>query len=218
MATKHDTKATPATLRNAVAVEPCSSTDTADDAVARTLTRPETQAAGTMQMWEGDNYEVNALSRELRAQLALASRGDLTRAEGMLMAQAHTLDALFNNLARRAHGNFQAGCLEAGDRYMRLALKAQSQCRTTLEAYAETKNPMAGAYVRQANIAAGHQQVNNGMPIPGARAGKKMNPQNELSGSCHELLPDTRASQAESRIDSPVEAVGKLNGTKIRRG
>jgi hypothetical protein len=48
--------------------------------MARTLTRPETQAAATMQMWDG-NYEVNALTRELAGQIAAANRGDLSRTD-----------------------------------------------------------------------------------------------------------------------------------------
>jgi hypothetical protein len=217
MATKRKRKATPAEQRHVISVEPRDSSDTPDDGIARMLTRPETQAAGTMQVWE-HNYEVNALARELTEQIAAASRGDLSRTEGMLMSQAHTLDAIFNNLARWARLNFDAGYLEAGDRLLRLALKSQSQCRTTGETLAEIKNPMAGAYVRQANIAAGDQQVNNGTPAPGSRAGKTENPQIELSRGCYELLPDTRASQAESCIDTRVEAVGEVHRAKILRG
>jgi len=37
--------------------------------------------------------------------------------------------------------------------------EAQSQCRATWEAIAEVKNPRAVAFVRQAYIAAGPQQV-----------------------------------------------------------
>jgi hypothetical protein len=47
---------------------------------------------------------------------------------------------------------------------MRLALKAQSQCRATLETLSVVKNPPSVAFVRQANIANGPQQVNNGPP------------------------------------------------------
>ncbi len=43
----------------------------------------------------GDALEVNALARELMEQVAAVNNGDLKRAEGMLIAQAHTLDALF---------------------------------------------------------------------------------------------------------------------------
>ena len=54
---------------------------------------------------------------------------------------------------------------------MRMALKAQSQCRATLETLATIKNPPA-VFARQANIAQGPQQVNNGMmPAGEPRAG-----------------------------------------------
>jgi hypothetical protein len=44
---------------------------------------------------------------------------------------------------------------------MRLALKAQGQCRVTLETLTAIKNPPAAVFARQANIAHGAQQVNN---------------------------------------------------------
>jgi len=51
----------------------------------------------------------------------------------------------------------------------RLAFKAQSRCRATNETLAEIKNPPSVAFVPQANIAAGHQQVNNGVQASGVR-------------------------------------------------
>jgi hypothetical protein len=44
------------------------------------------------------------LNNELSNQARAANEGDLKRSEGMLMIQAHTLDAIFNNLALRANG------------------------------------------------------------------------------------------------------------------
>jgi hypothetical protein len=81
-----------------------------------------------------------------------------------LAIQAHTLDTIFNELARRSAANV-GEYMEAAERYMRLALKAQSQCRATIETLAEIKNPKPVAFVQQANIANGPQQVNNG-PLP----------------------------------------------------
>ena len=91
-------------------------------------------------------------------QTSAVDKGDLKRAEAMLTAQAHTLDAIFNNLARRA---INAEYMDNLDRYLKLALRAQSQCRATWETLATIKNPPVMGYVRQANIAHGHQQVNN---------------------------------------------------------
>ncbi|MBU1364036.1 MAG: hypothetical protein KKE51_09480 [Gammaproteobacteria bacterium] len=181
-----------------------------DELSARALGKPEVRAARTIQRFEGDNLDINACADELRLQVAAVNDGNMRRPEAMLVAQAHTLDALFSSLALRSQANTTAGFLDAADRYMRLALKAQSQCRTTVEALAEIKNPRPIAFVKQANISNGPQQVNNGTPAP-SHAGEIINQSNELSGEAHELLPDTRASQAESRINQEVEAVGEIH-------
>jgi hypothetical protein len=86
--------------------------------------------------------------------------GDLRDAEGLLLAHAVTLNAIFARCARHAAAALDSQLLEATDRYMRLALKAQSQCRATVETLAIVKNPTT-VFARQANIAQGPQQVNN---------------------------------------------------------
>jgi hypothetical protein len=175
-----------------------------DAAIARKLTRPEVVAAATIQTFDQDSHDVNALVRELSEQTRTVVRGDLSRAEGMLIAQAHTLDQLFGFLARRAHLNLNE-YPDAAEKYLRLAFKAQSQCRATLESLGALKNPPV-VYARQANIAHGPQQVNNG-PV---HARETESPLNEQSEATNELLPDTRASQAARRVDPPMEAVGTV--------
>jgi len=98
----------------------------------------------------------------LRAKAGAVSRGDLSSAESMLIEQAAALNAIFGELTRRSAMNM-GEYLDAADRYMRLALKAQSQCRATLETLATIKAGPA-IFARQANIAHGPQQVNNGTP------------------------------------------------------
>lgn len=78
-----------------------------------------------------------------------------------LTEHAAALDAIFTELARRGALNL-GEYLSASETYLRLALKAQSQCHATLETLAEIKNPHPVAFVQQANIAHGPQQVNNG--------------------------------------------------------
>lgn len=148
----------------------------------------------------------------MQAKVARVQAGDLSGAEAMLTAQATALDAIFTEMARRAALNM-GEYLSVTDTYMRLALKAQSQCRTTLEALAEIKNPRHVAFVKQANIAHGPQQVNNGSTP--SHAGETITQSNELSGGSHELLPDARASQAAGRIDTPLEAVAEIHGAKV---
>ena len=82
--------------------------------------------------------------------------GDLDRIERTLTSQFLTLDAIFANLAERSK---RQEYLKQMETYLRLALKAQAQARSTAEALALLKNPQP--YIKQANIAQGHQQVNN---------------------------------------------------------
>lgn len=96
----------------------------------------------------------------LRAVTQRINGGDLSDAESLLAAQSIVLNTVFLELSRRAALNIGEH-LDASDRYMRLALKAQSQCRATIETLALMKNPPA-VFARQANIANGPQQVNNG--------------------------------------------------------
>lgn len=156
-------------------------------AIARTVLRPTVQAAVTIKEY-GKSYgdlDLGGLIDSLTEQTRASSDGDLKRAEAMLTAQAHTLDAIFNSLARRAALNM-GQYMDACDKYLKLALRAQSQCRTTWEALATIKNPPVMGYVRQANIAHGPQQVNNASAAPDGdpRAGENPNLQNKpcLSG------------------------------------
>ena len=87
--------------------------------------------------------------------------------EGMLYRQAKTLETMFTSLARRAAGNDGLKQFQVN---LTLALKAQAQCRATLEALAEIKNPRSVSFVKQANISGGPQQVNNGIQ-PAQQAG-----------------------------------------------
>ena len=59
-------------------------------------------------------------------------------AEALLTGQAMTLNTIFTHLANVAANTEY---LDKLDRYLRLALKAQGQCRATLETLAAIKNP-----------------------------------------------------------------------------
>ena len=89
-------------------------------------------------------------------------QGDLRASEALLTSQAVALNAIFTHLANVA---VKSEYLDKFERSLRLALKAQSQCRTTIETLAEVKNPRA-VFVRQANVAHGPQQVNNAVRPP----------------------------------------------------
>lgn len=114
-----------------------------------------------------------------------------------LTAQAAAIDAIFPEPARRGALNL-GEYLSASETYFRLALKAQSQCRATLEALAEIKNTHPVAFVQQANIAHGPQQVNYGaVPPHGKRSfNNQTNYHLEVRMSYHRT-PKHRRLQAE---------------------
>lgn len=187
--------------------------ETQDRAIARCLMRPSVQAACTIRTFEKSEHNLNDFIDELTSQVETVNRGDLKRAEAILITQAHTLNELFNNLARRAHGQEY---LKQYETYLRLALKAQSQCRATLETLAAIKNPPI-IYARQANVTTGPQQINNGTAAP-SRAREIESEQTKLSGDGNELLPDTRASGFASRVNPALETVGEIDRADVGRG
>lgn len=153
--------------------------------------------------------------QSLRATIKEVNRGDLSAAETVLVGQAAALNAMFAELARRAGLNMGEH-LSATETYMRLALKAQSQCRATLETLAAIKNPPV-VFARQMNVAHGPQQVNNGqtgaIPPASARPRETVSEPTEL---LEELTDgrtqlDTRATPATGRTHQDMATVGAVN-------
>ena len=133
----------------------------------------------------------------------------ITRGEGMLVAQAHTLDELFQRLTRQALGAEYMSNLET---YLRLALKAQSNARATWEAISRLQNPSIN-YVKQANIAQ-NQQINVG----NTTESEKQNPPSKLlEHEQHERL-DTGTQATPIGADQELEAVGSVNRSANGRG
>ena len=130
---------------------------------AKVALSPTLWAAASLQSWLPLETKptLGALTAELRAQSEAVQGGDLSRAEAMLTAQAHTLDAVFHHLAGRALANM-GEYLGATETYLKLALRAQAQATRTWEVVSAIQNPPVAGYIKQANIAHGHQQVNNG--------------------------------------------------------
>lgn len=176
---------------------------------AQQLLRPTVQASIAIEQYSGvfGDIELDALIEALREQTDAANGGDLNRLEAMLAAQAHTLDAIFNNLARRA---ITSEYLNHLDTYLKLGLRAQSQCRSTIEALGELKSPKQIAFVNQANFAA-TQQVNNAQP----RAGEIKNSPNKLLDQKHEQRLDKRTPSETVSRDPQMETVGAVNRTTV---
>ena len=190
------------------------------EVIARTLTRPEIGAAAIIEAWSPDTHDVNVLAAELAGQVEAVNRGELQRTEGILISQAQALNAIFVNLMRRSM-NQQS--MVQWETYMRMGMKAQSQCRATLQVLAEMKNPRPVAFVKQANINnGGNQQVNNGMP---AGSVKRSAPARQTPFEQSKLLDgvgngstymDTGTTPAAGRGDKALEPVEVVNGAKKR--
>jgi len=143
----------------------------------------------------------------LQDQAAALSRGDMSHVEAMLMNQATALQSLFARLTERAMAQDRISNIEG---FMRVALRAQNQCRATLETLAAIKNPPV-VFAKQANInqGSGNQQVNNGTPAPASHAEKIINQQNELLEVQHgSETVDTRTTGATIGKNPAMASVG----------
>jgi hypothetical protein len=181
--------------------------------LGRTVLRPTVQAAVTLKEYDksyGD-LDLNGLIVALTEQTEASNDGDLRRAEAMLTTQAHTLDAIFNNLATRA---IKAEYMKNLDTYLKLALRAQSQCRATWETLSAIKNPPVMGYVRQANIAHGPQQVNNGASDDTPRTRENQNSQNKLMEQKDGERLDTRTTGKAGKADPAMATVGEVDGAE----
>jgi hypothetical protein len=158
------------------------------------------------------DFNVGELAARLKDGMNDISNNDLRSCEAMLYGQAQALQAIFVDALLQVK---KQGWFSTSEAYMRMGLKAQSQCRATLETLATIKNPPV-VYARQANIAQGPQQVNNGMtPAGEPRArGKNENTPNELlEEKPHERL-DTGTPGAAVGADTHLAAVGENDRTE----
>ena len=185
--------------------------------LAEVATHPSLNAAMVIAGFGGSSgeLELKALTLRLSDSVNAVLANDMRGPEAMLYSEAHALQAIFVDLSRRATKQSHMGNYES---FMRMALKAQNQCRMTLETLATIKNQPA-VFARQANIAHGLQQVNNAMmPAGEPRAGKSEKPQNKLSGGSNELLPDTGAPGAAVGSDPAMATLGTFDRAEVRRG
>jgi len=171
------------------------------------------KALGTLDITSCRDAVVDAATR--------ASRGDLSEGEALLMSQAISLNAIYTNLASRAALNV-GEYIDAAERCMRLALKAQSQCRATVETLAAIKQGPT-ILARQANIAHGPQQVNNTVALrgtsdqPSSRAAILESAPNKLL-EAHAERMDGGAANTAGIGDQALAALEARDGTTNGRG
>ena len=86
------------------------------------------------------NAQLDDFGRAMQAKAKATGEGNMALPSEILTAQALTLDSLFTEFARRATNNM-GDYVQTAERYGRLAFKAQSNCRATLEALAKLHQP-----------------------------------------------------------------------------
>jgi hypothetical protein len=191
-------------------------------------TAPENDMAALIFGAGGEDLRQASSLSEITNELKRAGddvvKGDTAYAERMLLSQARALQLMFSRVFEMGMKEAQFLDIKEAGQIFSIALKAQNQSRMTLETLSVIKNPPV-LFVKQTNISAGHQQVNNGLHAHAeeekkfnGRMTRIKNPQNQLSGTVYELLPDARAQGETISIDTPMEAVGEINGAKVRRG
>lgn len=129
--------------------------------------------------------------------------GDMKPIEAMLISQAQALQTMFVTLGRMAASKTS---LPQYTVFMNMALKAQSQSRATIQALTELKFPKQATFVKQANIANGHQQVNN---ATNTHAKENSNPQNKLLEAQHNDWMDNRKTTTPSTTNQAMATVEK---------
>ena len=108
--------------------------------LARATLNPMLHSALTMKDYatlDGD-LDINALVDAFEDQVNLIADGNLQNLEAMLLAEAHTLHMISNYLLRRSMTQEYMRQLET---FLKLGLKAQSQCRATLATLADILKP-----------------------------------------------------------------------------
>jgi hypothetical protein len=184
-------------------------------AVARTVLDPSVNHAYVAVYALRREWQVrglNELREEMEELVAEVAKGDTSRPESLLLLQAISLDAIYGDLARLAYKNWNS--LDVAERLLRLAFKAQSQSRMTVESLAELKNPRSTVIARQANVSGGHQQVNNDFGAAdraGPRTRDTESEQSKLLEQTNGERLDTGAAGHAIGRDSAMATVGAIH-------
>jgi len=173
----------------------CAFGRTEEEKRANIALAPEFKAAVTAQAYSPliGQTDLASVLKRLGEMSTSSAKENSRELEYMLTSQAIALDSIFNRLAIQAHAGIGKHP-KVVDTYLRLALKAQNQCRATVETLVAMKSPRQ--YINQTNVA-GAMQINIDMENPHV---------------------DRRTQSKDAASDSSVEALGEIYGSQDHRG
>lgn len=184
---------------------------------ASLIVSPETVAYRVLMVSErAEHIETSTITEALvvlKEQSEAVHKGDLSRAESMLMAQATALQSIFARLVERGMDGLTLPTFEIN---MRMALRAQNQCRATLETLSAIKNPPV-VFAKQANVTTGPQQVNNGVLAPSHVREIETGHSQLLTEVHHGQGLDIGAPGQAISLDPAMAPVGEINWSNKRR-
>ena len=215
-------KAAPAREPNAIPVTHRSG-ESVGQALANAAVHPAVNASIVMRAYQGNlltmDTSIEGLVNSLTATMDDSKGGDLSTLEAMLIGQATALQTIFTSMAVKAQVQTSQRNMEA---LLGLALKAQAQSRATITALVDLKHPKQAMFVKQANIANGPQQVNNGVSVDPERSAQAREAERpnlnikELELNDGQWL-DTGATGTTVRTDPHLETVGTGDRADKRR-
>jgi hypothetical protein len=163
----------------------------------------------------------DAVLQEMAKQGQAVADGDLSGVVKILNSQIAVLNSVFATCLNKA---LRAEHYEVTEAYMRMALRAQANCRTNAEAItAITHPPHPAVFAKQANITSGPQQINNQQindagSVTRARTGTTEIQQSKLLEARNtDARMDGGATGATADGDPEMETVEAFDGATHER-
>ena len=192
--------------------------------VAFLMTRPTLQSATIGGKFLHDGASTLEAMQEINRIIAKVKNGDMSDIEALLIGQALSLNAIFTSYAHTLVGTSMS--IKEAQYKSNIAMKAQSQSRAAIEALTALKYPRQVVIAKQANIAQGHQQVNNGGLSDQYAHAHTHTQAREISNQSNELLEgehgtktmDGQTATIAARENLPMETVATQHRCKNGRG
>lgn len=160
----------------------------------------EANAALTINSIHKESLHISTLITELSESFIRVKNDNFLEVEAMLLSQAHTLNVFFHHALSQASQMSMSNQIQT---FSDLAMKAQNNCRKTLLALAEIRNPKRATFIKQQNNAI-NQQVNNNPE-------NLKKPANEVLCEDHNAQLDERSTETSITTHTTLETLETID-------